>query len=180
MARVAFSNKIVDITDFANHHSDLEDSLRSYFSPNALAFNVRFFGDTIADVNAKLKQRLAEVDIGSALTVLSALEAKFRIDYLQRCYRREKDVLSRAFRELHKKKQTRVRLETEILDAWKRHTDVEASVIADLRAAFAFRHWLAHGRYWEPKLGRKYDFPTVYALSVNVLTSFPLLGLDPV
>lgn len=180
MARVAFSSKAVDIADYANHHSDLEESLRAYFSPIAPTFDVRFLGESIANVNAALTQRLNEVDMGSALTVLSALEAKFRIDYLQRCYRREKDSLSRAFRDLHKKKKTRVRLETEILDIWKNYTNVEARVISDLRAAFAFRHWLAHGRYWEPKLGRKYDFVTIYTLAVSVLTSFPLLGLEPI
>jgi hypothetical protein len=116
--------------------------------------------------------------MASALTILSALEAAFRIDYLQRCYLRQKDPLSRAFRDLHRRKQTRVRLETEIFDIWKEYTDVEAKLISDLRGAFNFRHWLAHGRYWEPKLGRKYDFVTVYALAAIVLSSFPFLGPD--
>ena len=119
MARVTFSKRNVNIADFALHHSDMEESLRLYFGPSASTFGVRFFGDSIEEVNATLEQRLAEVDMASALTVLSALEAVFRIDYLQRCYRRERDPLSRAFRDLHKQKQTRVRLETEIFDIWK-------------------------------------------------------------
>lgn len=176
MARVTFSKRNVSISEFALHHSDIEESLRLYFSPNAPTFGARFFGDRIEEVNEKLEVRLAEIDMASALTVLSALEAAFRIDYLQRCYRKEKDPLSRAFRDLHKRKQTRVRLETEIFDAWKENTDVEAKLIGDLRSAFKFRHWLAHGRYWEPKLGRKYDFVTVYGLAASVLSSFPLLG----
>jgi|SRR6266581_2148127 len=176
MARVTFSNRNVNISNFALHHSDMEASLRLYFSPSASTFSARFFGDLTSEVNAKLEQRLAEIDMASALTVLSALEAVFRIDYLQRCYRKERDPLSRAFRDLHKRKQTRVRLETEIFDIWKEYTDVEAKLIGDLRGAFNFRHWLAHGRYWEPKLGRKYDFVTVYGLAANVLSSFPLLG----
>jgi hypothetical protein len=176
MARVTFSKRNVSISDFAVHHSDMGESLRLYFSPNAPNFSVRFLGNSIAEVNAELEERLAEVDMASALTVLSALEAVFRIDYLQRCYRKERDALSRAFRDLHKRKQTRVRLETEIFDIWKEHTNVEAKLIGDLRGAFNFRHWLAHGRYWEPKLGRKYDFITVYALANNVLSNFPLVG----
>lgn len=176
MARVTFSKRNVSISDFALHHSDMEESLRLYFSPNAATFSTRFFGDRIEEVDEQLEQRLVEVDMASALTVLSALEAAFRIDYLQRCYRKEKDPLSRAFRDLHKRKQTRVRLETEIFDIWKENTDVEAKLIGDLRGAFKFRHWLAHGRYWEPKLGRKYDFVTVYGLAASVLSSFPLLG----
>jgi hypothetical protein len=54
---------------------------------------------------------------------------------------------------------------------------LERKLIGDLRGAFNFRHWLAHGRYWEPKLGRNYDFVTVYGLAASVLSSFPLLGL---
>ena len=176
MARVTFSKRNVNISDFALHHSDMEESLRLYFSPSAPTFDVRFFGDTIAEVNARLEQRLTEVDMTSALTVLSALEAVFRVDYLQRCYRREKDPLSRAFRDLHRKRQQRANLETEIFDIWKEYTDVEPKLISDFRGAFNFRHWLAHGRYWEPKLGRKYDFVTIYGLAANALSSFPFLG----
>ena len=49
-----------------------------------------------------------------------------------------------------------------------------AKLIGDLRGAFRFRHWLAHGRYWNPKLGQKYDFVSVYSLAANVLGDFPL------
>jgi hypothetical protein len=175
MARVAFSKRNVDISDFALYHSDIEDSLRLYFSPSAPTFDVRFYGDTVEEINQKRAERLAEADLTSVLTVLAALEAAFRIDYLQRCYRREKDPLSRALRDLHKRKQTRVRLDV-ILDAWKDHTSIESRLFGDLRGALLFRHWLAHGRYWEPKLGRKYDFIAVYGLAVNVLSNFPLLG----
>src|SRR5438105_2595122 len=119
MARVTFSGQNVDISDFALHHSDMEESLRLYFSHDASTFNARFFGNSAAEVTATLEQRLTEIDMASALTVLSALEAAFRIDYLQRCYQRQKDPLSRAFRNLHRRKQTRVRLETEIFDIWK-------------------------------------------------------------
>lgn len=178
MARVTFSKRNVDISHFALHHSDMEEALRLYFSPAASTFSTRFFGNSTAEVAATLEERLAEIDMASALTILSALEAAFRIDYLQRCYLRQKDPLSRAFRDLHRRRQTRVRLETEIFDIWKEYTDVEAKLISDLRGAFNFRHWLAHGRYWEPKLGRKYDFVTVYALAAIVLSSFPFLGPD--
>jgi hypothetical protein len=175
MARVAFSRRNVNISDFALYHSDIEDSLRLYFSPGSPTFDVRFYGDTVEEINQKREERLAEADLASAMTVLAALEAAFRIDYLQRCYRREKDALSRALRDLHKRQQTRVRLDA-ILDAWKDHASIETRLFGDLSGVLLFRHWLAHGRYWEPKLGRKYDFVAVYGLAVNVLSNFPLLG----
>jgi hypothetical protein len=105
------------------------------------------------------------------------VEAAFRIDYLQRCYQREKDGISRAFRSLHKRRRARAHLEEEILEIWKQHTTGAATLISDLRAAFNFRHWLAHGRYWEPKFGRKYDYVSIYTLAANVFENFPLVGL---
>ena len=38
-------------------------------------------------------------------------------------------------------------------------------LIGDVRGAFKFRHWVAHGRYWVAKLGRKYDFAYVHLLA---------------
>jgi hypothetical protein len=104
------------------------------------------------------------------------MEAIFRIDYEQRCYLKKKDPLSRAFRDLHKHRRSNVSLEEEIFDLWKEYTNGAKQLISELKGAFKYRHWLAHGRYWTPKLGRKYDFVSLYALATNVLSSLPLLG----
>jgi len=48
-----------------------------------------------------------------------------------------------------------------------------SSLIGELKGAFRFRHWLAHGRYFQP--GRKYDYRGLYVLAINVLTNFPLV-----
>jgi hypothetical protein len=100
------------------------------------------------------------------------VEAAFRIDYLQRCYRRGKDPVSRAFRNIYKVKQKRASLEDEIFTAWVKNSSGTRSIIGDLRGAFKFRHWLAHGRYWTPKFNR-YDFNSVFALADLTLRSFP-------
>jgi hypothetical protein len=107
MRRVALSGENIDIAELALHHSDVENSLRYYFG-NSSSFPARFPGDTEAEVAEELQTRLAELDMTSSLTILSALEAVFRIDYLQRCYRKEKDPLSRAFRDMHNRKNSRV------------------------------------------------------------------------
>jgi len=176
MRRVPFSSENVIIADLALHHTDIENSLRNYFNANASSFPARFAGYSDSELTAELQTRLAEVDMTSSLTILSALEAVFRIDYLQRCYQKEKDSLSRAFRALHRRKASKVDLENEIFDLWKQHTDGATKLISDLKGAFKYRHWLAHGRYWEPKLGKKYDFFSLYTLAASVLANFPLFG----
>jgi hypothetical protein len=48
-----------------------------------------------------------------------------------------------------------------ILQTWADNSTVPREMIGDLRGAFRFRHWLAHGRYWTPRLGPKYSFNDV-------------------
>ena len=111
MRRVSISRDQIDLVELALHHSDVENALRDYFSANSNSFNVRFVGYSASEVVEELHARLTELDMTSSLTVLSAMEAAFRIDYLLRCYRKKRDSLSRAFRELHKRRASKVDLE---------------------------------------------------------------------
>jgi len=176
--RVTFSKQHPDIQQLAHYYDDVADSLRLYFGPDAPLFSVRFETYKSDEIQNEMNERLAELEMETALSIFAAVEAAFRIDYLQRCYRKEKDSMSRAFRHLHKKKGVRVSLEEEILEIWKEHTTGSTSMIGKLRAAFNFRHWLAHGRYWYPKFPR-YDFLAVYSLAETVMNSLPLLGPEP-
>jgi len=171
----AFSRQNVDIQSHALYHEDLEQSLKLYFSAEAGSFDFRFAGYEPAEVDAELGARLAELELASTLTVLSAVEAAFRIDYLLRCDLKKKDPLSMVFRETYKKKRHWAHLEEDILDVWKIYTDGSAKLIGDLKGAFKFRHWLAHGRYWV-YAGQKYDYVTIYALAASALNSFELFG----
>jgi len=60
----------------------------------------------------------------------------------------------------------------DILEGWKRYTSASSSLIGDLRGAFKFRHWLAHGRYWTPRFGRKYDFDSVRLMAEGIVAGF--------
>ena len=171
--RVSFSGDHLGLLEIAAHHQDLESSLALYFSAGSPSYVIRFVGYAVAEVSDELGERLDEADLTSSLTVLASVEAAFRIDYLQRCYRREKDPVSRAFRYIYKAKRQHASLEDEIFEAWINNSFGTRSIIGDLRSVFRFRHWLAHGRYWTPKLGRRYDFNDVFALANLTLRSFP-------
>lgn len=177
--RVSFSGEHLGLLEIAAHHQDLESSLTLYFSTGSPSYLSRFIGYTAAELNDELSERLDEADLSTSLTVLAAVEAAFRIDYLQRCYRRERDPVSRAFRDIYKTKQQHASLEDEIFDAWVDNATGTRSIIGDLRSVFRFRHWLAHGRYWIPKLGRRYDFSSVFALADLTLQSFPFISARP-
>ncbi len=176
--RVPFSNEHQNLSDISLHHSDTEISLKLYFL-NARNYAERFSTYTIDEIQEELRERIDELNLTSSLSLLAAIEAVFRIDYLQRNYRRKKDSLSVACREIYKEKQTKASLENDILDAWKVNTEGSNQLISDLKGAFKYRHWLAHGRYWSPKMGRpSYDYETIYELAESIFNSFPFVGLN--
>ncbi len=176
--RVSFSNEHQNLSDISLHHSDTEFSLRTYFS-NAKNYAQRFSTYTIDEIQKELGERIHELNLTSSLSLLAALEAVFRIDYLQRNYKRKKDALSVACRDIYKEKQTKASLENDILDAWMANTEGANQLISELKGAFKYRHWLAHGRYWKPRMGRpSYDYETIYELSEIVFSSFPFEGLN--
>lgn len=172
-SRVRFSGDHLGLPEIAAHHQDLESALTLYFSTGSPNYLIRFATYAAREVTDELRERLNEADLTSSLTVLASVEAAFRIDYLRRCYRRGKDPVSRAFRNIYEAKRQHASLEDEIFEVWVDNSSVPRSIIGELRAAFRFRHWLAHGRYWTPKLGRRYDFNDVFALADLTLRSFP-------
>jgi hypothetical protein len=167
--RVSLSGRHLPLDAILVHFKDVEASLRGYYNnPDP----IRFIGYTSEELQIELQQRLAEADLSSSLNALAALEATFRVDYLQRSYMRKRDKLSKLFRQIYIKQGARASFEDDILKAWRESTSGNDGIIGDIRGAFKYRHWLAHGRYWEPKLGRKYDFATIYGLSVDVTKIF--------
>lgn len=172
--KVSFSNQHQEMSQIENHRTDVTVATKEYFRPRTGEYPERFLGYSITELKFELNLRLNEIDITSSLNLLSAIEAAFRIDYLQRCYMRKKDPLSRTFREIHKLKGSKASLEDDILDSWKQNTTALKEILGHLKGAIKFRHWIAHGRYWEPKLGRtKYDYQSVYQLAQLVFLNFP-------
>jgi hypothetical protein len=137
---------------------------------------LRFPLHSAAEVTEKLRTRLAELNLMSSMAILSAIEAAFRIDYLQRSYKRRNDPLSQSLRKVYKRKQQRASLEEDIFESWCMTSPAARATIGELRSAFKFRHWLAHGRYWVPKFGREYDYVNVFALAQATFDQFPLFG----
>ena len=64
-----------------------------------------------------------------------------------------------------------------ISSVWKEVCPNGIDVINVLRAAFQFRYWLAHGRYWVPDTD-KIDYGDIYVLAESAFELFPLEGLN--
>jgi hypothetical protein len=174
--RVVFSNQSLELQEIAAHHTDTEAALKDYYglTGDREFLASKFIGYSKDELLTEFGRRIDELDKMSCLNILSSLEAKFRIDYLTRCYKKGKDSLSRDFRTLYKNKSHRASLEEDILEIWKKHFPMVQSLISELIGAFKYRHWLAHGRYWQPKLGRKYDYDYIYLLAEQIDENLPL------
>ena len=176
--RVSFSKLNLNLQEIAEHHSDIENALKDYYSFSGgvgLSSQSKFRGYTQQELLTEFKKRIEELERTSSLSLLSSLEASLIIDYLSRCYGKKKDPLSRDLRELHNSKAQRASLEQDILTIWKKHHPDFQPLISELIGAFKYRHWLAHGRYWKPKLGRKYDYQYTYSLAIQLYSSLPLM-----
>ena len=126
-----------------------------------------------------MEDALEESERRSSFQVLAAFEAALRIDFYQRSYARTAKLRARPrpalkkLREMLVDRGRHVRLE-DILEAWKVHSTVPASLISELHTAFKYRHWLAHGRYWTLKLGRQHDYHGIFTLVETALDIFRL------
>lgn len=158
---------------------DGADALRLYYGMSKKPPSSRFIGYSQAELDREVKARLLELDLSSAFSIIAVLEGYFRIDYLNRAYRRLKDPLSKRFRHIYKKKGKYASLEDDILAAWKEHTHGSGRVLGEFKRVLRFRHWYAHGRYWTPKLGNQpYDYRTVRFIAETIINSFPFEGRD--
>lgn len=175
MPNQASSRELLSLVEIAKYHADTDAALRFYFSTTNPEFLVRFLAYSGAKVAEELAERIRETDMRSSLVVMARVEAAFRIDYENRCRKKEPDAVSIEFRKVFKRRGKYARLDEDIWETWRRNVDPSTGqLISQLRSMFKFRHWVAHGRSW--KLGNKYDFQTVYPLANAILTSFPFLG----
>lgn len=162
------------LAEIAEYHNDAVDSLTYFLQPLLQQKNPRFLGYTLTEFKGLLLSRIEETDLRSSLATLAAVEAALRVDFLLRVTQRRKDPLSRSFRDIYKKKGERAQFDEDLLDLWATHYPDLKRLVSELRAALHFRHWLAHGRYWERPAHGRFDYVSLYTLAELMLGNFPL------
>jgi hypothetical protein len=171
--KLSKSNQHLDKDDIAEMFLYRKKSLVLFFSEQNPDFYNTFIGLTSKELREELAYHLSEIEKDACLNLLASIEAIFRLDYAIRCEEKDKAKISRKFRSLFADYQYRIPLEEEIFEEWKKVAGIKNSTIAFLKGAFKYRHWLAHGRYWTLKAGKKqYDFYELYKLATE-LDTFP-------
>lgn len=174
MGKTSLSFQGLTLPEVARHHEVLMTATYDFFATSNRHSLLQhpslagYAGRSIEDVRADV---LTELDHTSALSVLSCVEAAVRTDYLTRVYGRSRGNMSRALRAVYDDSDEKARLVEDLLACWRAHSNVPKLLIAELIAALKFRHWLAHGRYWTPKFGRRYDYQSMYGIAYSFLSA---------
>ena len=158
----------VSLEDVWDHYELTRDSLvrrKESIKQNLLtgrgSTEPRFLGMSLDDIDEFFNNELNEIDHRTCLFLIAAAEAVLVVDFLNRVGGRKKDTISKNFRNIFKneceKNPKNVRLDKHILYIWRDRDGKTKSLIGDFRGALNYRHWLAHGRHWTPKLGQYYD-----------------------
>lgn len=169
---VNFSYRNLGPAEIANYFNDTDSAIRQYYTTRSAR---KFFAYTLTEAVEEMEARVAELDATCTFTLLADLEATFKIDYLQRCYMKKKDRISKNFRKTYAEKKASVSLDRDLLPIWRDHHPKLKGIIGAINGAFNYRDWIAHGRYWTPSLGQRYDFVTVFQIDEAVRRHFPFI-----
>ena len=134
-------------------------------------FEQRLLGLTPEEAAPFFEAQKRHLDLLCMLDLLTTTEAILRVDFWKRVEQKKKDPLSRRYRELSRRKRS-LRLDDDILEALK-DAGVRPQSISDFRGALKLRHWLAHGRYWHPRLGRDSAPHEIWEMARPPLAAIP-------
>jgi hypothetical protein len=109
-----------------------------------------------------------ELDQLFSFDIISATEGLLRRDFYEKVQEKRKSDVARRFRKIHKEKGNKISLERDILHTWKDKEPAYKILFNELVSLLKYRHWLAHGRYWEPKFGQPYNTSTSYKISKKI------------
>lgn len=174
------------VGDVWQYYENMRDSVVQTYSQakycrlhNPSACDPRFLTMGIEAIDDALEQNFEGTDQQACLFLIAPAEASFRVDFLQRVYDKRKDEISRQFRSIYNGKRNYSRLniilEDDILDIWTERVPASKSPVGDFKGALNYRHWLAHGRYWVPKLGRRCDPAGILSI---ILAVFDSIGIQ--
>jgi hypothetical protein len=179
MTRVSFSGKEVSLSYIWQWYKETEKAINHYKIKviDSLTSNTRmpdlFLSMTKDEIIEHFTGQQEELEKLVSLNLVVSAKASLRVDYLTRVYNKKKGSVSRNFRDLYQKNGPEARLSEDILEIWVNSHSACQSAVGDFRGLLRLRHWLAHGRYWTPKLGRNYTPERVFDISKNLFDALP-------
>lgn len=172
--RVSFSNQEKSIDEIWNwyEYQKMALLLLKNTAIDSVFHNIgslpKFAFFTSTEINEYFDESEKELEYLVCFNILSSMEALLKIDYLKKAYSKSKSNTGRDFRKIYKLKYFEASLIEDIVNTWKKHYPPDNKYWGDLIGAYNFRNWLAHGRYWDPKLGRQYRPDIILKISNDI------------
>lgn len=129
-----------------------------------------FIGQPISYIDDFTEGEIEELSLSNVFKIIATTEAELRYDFWIRVRSKMKDSLSRLFRKIQKNNENHIQLVEHIIDSWKMERPEHRSLFSQYKAILQVRHWVAHGRYWTPKFGRKYDVLDAYTICSGLIS----------
>lgn len=164
---VSLSGEQKSIVSIRSWYEDQMEAINDFRIKIRTIPNEKFQKLDLIGINYYFDNSEDEIEHLVCLDLVSATEAFLRVDFYTKINQKNKSEIGRIFREVHKKKGVKISLEADIIDAWKKTTGNR--LFSEFSGLLKYRHWLAHGRYWTPKLARIYSFDITYAISENII-----------
>lgn len=157
--------------DFNEHNQSLE-SLENYYDEVKTAIDLKYSKDnpyytgdflsmTLDEVESERDKNYQELAREATMAILAFVESQFRTDFIIRCELKKCDKLSKHYRSTYNpvKRIYTYSYNDVVLDGWEEYRPETKNLLNELREANKYRHWLAHGRYWQFK-----DNPNKYKI----------------
>lgn len=175
MARkIAESGAHLSFDDVINQKDMVDKALTIMYSDNNVNFESLFVGRSKKEVESEKEKVMRESDKTHSLLLLTSVEAIIRLDAEERYRNRGKDILSKKIREVYRSRKN-IKLEDHLIAA-RIEVEPELKRFYDaLKIAFKYRHWLAHGRYWESNIqqikNNNFEFTNLRLIIHNVISN---------
>jgi hypothetical protein len=141
--------------------------------PQLLSSNLipeRYRDQTLDELREQFASARKHLQYAAMLHLLTTTEALLRLAFEDISERKTKPTIFRRFRKIGRERGEKIRLEEDILNTWIEVYPETARSIRDFKGVVPLRDWLAHGRYWNPKIGRpKYEVSDVFDIASEML-----------
>jgi hypothetical protein len=175
VARVSLSGQEQPIEFIWSWYDDQKEALLDFrtkifatVTTSSIGVSSKFIGLTTDELNAYFESSEEELEHLVCFDLISATEAVLRSDFFTKVYNKDKSDIGRIFRDIEKQKGKKVSLEDDIIENWKETVTARKTDFSNFLGLLNYRHWLAHGRYWTPKLGQQYAPAITYDISENI------------
>jgi len=167
------SGKQLDVSYVYLKKESIDNSINLFYSTNNPNYSADFIGMSKNEIELTKEDMLKENDITHCLIILTTIEALIRLDADKKYCEKKKNAYSRKIKDIYDKtKGERIKLEEDLINIRMQEDDSSLRrIYNDLKKCFKYRHWLAHGRYWDPKRITEVDFDSIKILITTLTTA---------